>query len=364
MPKSHRTLHRYVIFEFLRILGLSLISLIFVYVIVLFFQKMTIFSRNQAPFYLIFEYLFYKIPSVMFTMTLPFSVLLATLLTLGTLSRHSEITAMKAGGISLYRIVTPVLLLAILFASISFLGNEYLVPYANQKTQYILDVKVRKENPASSFKNYKIWYHGNHQIFNIQLLDSGKKVLEGFTLYQLDDQFRCIQRIDAQKVRWADGKWTFLNGTVRDFSEDGSIRITPFKEKEFPLRETWESFQRIERRSEEMSYTELATYVRKIRSAGYDSTRYVVDLQAKLSFPFLSLVMVLIGIPFALKTGRSGGVALNIGISVLIGFAFGVTFYVFLSFGKSGVLPPLVSAWTPTVVFALAGMFTLMSVRQ
>ena len=87
-----------------------------------------------------------------------------------------------------------------------------------------------------------------------------------------------------------------------------------------------------------MSYTELRTYIQKIQSAGYDSTRYLVDLYAKLSYPFLNLIMILIGIPFALKTGRSGGVALSIGISVMIGFAYGVTFYIFLSFGKSGVL--------------------------
>ena len=133
---------------------------------------------------------------------------------------------------------------------------------------------------------------------------------------------------------------------------------------EFSLQENWNSFQKLERRSDELSYSELMIYIEKIRSAGYDATRYVVELHAKLSYPFLSLVMVLIGIPFALKTARSGGVALNIGISILIAFADGVLFYVFLSFGKSGVLPPLVAAWTPTVLFSLAGVFTLMSVRQ
>ena len=74
--------------------------------------------------------------------------------------------------------------------------------------------------------------------------------------------------------------------------------------------------------------------------------------------------MVLIGIPFALKTGRSGGVALSIGLSVMIGFSYGVIFYIFISFGRSGILPPLVAAWTPTVLFGLTGVFTLMSVRQ
>ena len=335
-----------------------------IYIVVLFFQKMSLFVEHKAPASLMVEYLLYKIPETAFQWTLPYAVLLSTLLALGLLSSHSEITAMKAGGVSLYRITFPLIFFALIASLCSFLGNEYLVPFANQRTQYLLDVEVRKEEPASFFKNYKIWHHGDHRIFNIQLLDAQKKVLQGFTLYQFDNNFRCIQRVDAREVKWINGKWHFYNGTVRDFDENGSIRMTPFNETEFPLQETWESFQKVERQSEEMSYMDLSTYVQKIRSAGYDSTRYLVDLHAKLSYPFLSLVMVLIGIPFALKTGRSGGIALNIGISVVISFAFGVTFYVFLSFGKSGVLPPLLAAWTPTLLFCLAGIFTLMSVRQ
>ncbi len=151
---------------------------------------------------------------------------------------------------------------------------------------------------------------------------------------------------------------------VRDFDEGGSIQTTQFEELELSLSESWESLQNIERRSQEMSYTELRTYIKKIQSAGYDSTRYLVDLYAKLSYPFLNFIMILIGVPFALKTGRSGGVALSIGVSVMIGFAYGVTFYVFLSFGKSGVLSPFLAAWIPTLLFGLAGVFTLMSIRQ
>jgi lipopolysaccharide export system permease protein len=154
------------------------------------------------------------------------------------------------------------------------------------------------------------------------------------------------------------------DGAVRNFEEGGSIRTTRFEEMEYALQEHWDSFQTIERKSRELSYTELRNYIRKIQASGYDATRYLVDLYSKYSYPLLNLIMVLIGIPFALKTGRSGGVALSIGISVLIGFAYGVTFYIFLSFGKSGVLSPLLSSWTPTLLFGLAGIFTLMSIRQ
>ena len=364
MFESHRIIQRYVVREYLKVFSLTLSSLILIYVVILFFQKVDNIIKNKAPFYLIFEYLLYKVPEFTFQWTLPYSVLLATLLTLGMFSRHSEITAMKAGGVSLYRITFPLFSIALLLSLFSFLGNEYLVPSTNQKVRYLLDVKVRGEIPTSVFKNYKIWYHGDHRIFNIQLLDPQKKILKGFTLYQFDDQFRCIQRIDAREVKWADGKWWLYDGAVRDFDESGSIRMTPFGKMEYALDESWESFQTIERQSREMSYTELRKYIQKIQGAGYDATRYLVALYSKYSYPLLNLIMVLIGVPFALKTGRSGGVALSIGVSVMTGFAYGITFYIFLSLGKSGVLSPLLSSWTPTLLFGLAGIFTLMSIRQ
>jgi lipopolysaccharide export system permease protein len=359
-----RTLHRYVIREFLKILGLSLSSLILIYVVVLFFQKMNLFSKYNAPFHLIFVYLLYKIPEVTIQWTLPYAILLATLLTLGTFSRHSEITAMKAGGVSLYRITFPLVLIALLISFISFLGNEYLVPITYHKTRYLLDVQVRKEKSAGSFKNYKIWYRTDHRIMNIRLLDPHRKVLNGFTLYQFDDHFQCTKRIDAREVKWMEGRWWFYDGTVRDFGEGGSGEITPFEKIEFDLGEDWESLRRIGRYSEEMSYGELWNYIQKIQAAGYNATRYLVDLYSKLSTPLLNLIMVLIGIPFALKTSRSGGVALSIGISVMIGFAYAVIFYIFISFGKSGVLSPFLSCWIPTLLFGLAGILTLMSIRQ
>jgi len=364
MSERHRVLHRYVIREYLKLFALSLSSLMLIYIIFLFFQKMSLFNKYHAPFYLMFEYLLYKIPEATFQWTIPYAALLSTLLTLGMLSRHSEITAFKAGGISLYRITLPLIFIVLIISFFSFLGNDYLVPFTNQKTRYLLDVKVRKDPPTSFFKNYKIWYRSDHRIFNIQLLDLKQKALKGFTLYEFDDQFRCVQRIDANEARWVDEKWRFYQGAVRHFDESGSVRMTSFEEMDFPMKEDWVSFQKSEWDSDEMSYAELRTYIREIQASGYDATRYLVALYSKLSYPLLNVIMVLIGIPFAIKTGRSGGVALSIGVSVIIGFIYGIVFYVFISFGKSGILPPILACWIPTLLFGLAGIFTLMSIRQ
>ncbi len=364
MFESHRVLHRYVIREFLKIFALSLGSLILIYVVVLFFQKMSLFNRYQAPFYLMFEYLLYRIPEATFQWTIPYAALLSTLLTLGMLSRHSEITAFKAGGISLYRITLPLIFIVLVISFLSFLANDYLVPFTNQETRYLLDVKVRKEPPASYFRNFKIWYRSDHRILNIQLLDPEEKVLKGFTLYEFDDQFRCVQRVDAREARWAGEKWRLYDGATRDFDESGSVRMTSFDEMDFPLKEDWGAFQKSTWDSDEMNYAELRAYIREIQASGYDPTRYKVALYSKLSYPLLNVIMVLIGIPFALKTGRSGGVALSIGISMIIGFIYGIVFYVFISFGNSGILPPIFACWIPTFLFGLAGIFTLMSIRQ
>jgi lipopolysaccharide export system permease protein len=359
-----RIVDRYVIREFLHIFSLSLSSLILIYVVVLFFQKMNLFNRFHAPFYLMFEYLLYQVPETIFQWTIPYAALLGILLTLGTLSRHSEITAFKAGGISLYRITFPLIFTALVISFLSFFGNDYLVPWTNQKTRYLLDMKVRKEPPTSFFKNYKIWYRSDHRIFNIQLLDPKQKALKGFTLYEFNDQFRCVQRIDANEARWVGGKWRFYRGSVRHFDENGSIQMTSFEKMDFPMKENWESFQNSESDSDEMNYADLRAYIQKIQASGYDATRYLVALYSKLSYPLSNLIMVLIGIPFALKTGRSGGVALSIGMSVLIGFLYGILFYVFISLGNAGVLPPILASWSPTILFGLAGVLTLTSIRQ
>jgi lipopolysaccharide export LptBFGC system permease protein LptF len=134
------------------------------------------------------------------------------------------------------------LLFALLVSLFSFIGNEYIAPIAARKTKYLLDVKVRKEEPSSFFKNYKIWYQGDEGIFNIQLLDPKEKVLKGLTYYKMGPGFRCTQRLDAREARWVDGRWRLLNGSVRDFVEDGSIRTVPFKEMEISTKEKWESF--------------------------------------------------------------------------------------------------------------------------
>jgi len=356
-------LSSYISREFIIIFLLSVCTFNVIYLVIDFFQSVDKLLEHSAPLRLVLWYYLLKTPIITFQ-TLPLAVLLSTLVTLGILSRHMEITAMKASGISLYRITRPVILISLAIAFINFFGNEYLSPYSFRKSQYIMDVDVLRRNHRASFKNLNIWYRDDSSIYNFQAFDPEHNTLKGITIYLFGPDFQLRERVDAHDAVWEEDRWTLKDVTIRRFHGRESMTVETHRQKVFAMNITPETLRKVEKDMEEMGYGELKRYVRRLQKAGYDATKYVVDLQIKLSFPFVNLIMVFIGIPFALKTGRTGGFAAGIGISLAIGLTYWILLSVSRAFGHSGILPPLLSAWSPHLLFGGAGLITLMSIRQ
>jgi lipopolysaccharide export system permease protein len=353
----------YISKEFISIFLLSIGAFNAIYLIIDFFESVKRFFEYNAPMGLALQYYLWKIPIVTFE-TLPLAVLLSTLVTLGILSRHMEITAMKAGGISLFRITRPIIVISLLIAFATFFGNEYLAPYAHQKSDYIMNVEVRKRDPKVAFKNLNIWYREDAIIYNFQAFDPDQNSLKGITVFHFDKDFRLLRRLDAHDAVWDEVRWILNDVTIRDFTTRDAVAIETHPLMELTMGITPDNLRKIEKDTEEMGYSELKRYVRRLKKAGYDATRYTVDLEIKLSFPFINLIMVLIGIPFALKTGRTGGFAAGVGISLAVGFIYWVLISVIRAFGHSGILPPILSAWSPHLLFGGAGVVALLSIRQ
>ncbi len=353
----------YISKEFIIIFLVSICAFNVLYLVIDFFESVTKFLEHHAPMGLALRYYLLKTPMLTFQ-TLPLAVLLSTLITLGILSRHMEITAMKASGISLYRITRPIIFTSLVIAFITFFGNEFLVPYAYRKSEHIMDVEVLKRDREASFKNSNIWYRDDSAIYNFHAFDPERNILKGITVYRFDKDSRLFQRVDAHDAVWEENRWTFNDVTIRDFSTKGSMAVENHRRMDFPMNITPETLRKVEKDTEEMGYSELKRYVRRLQRAGYDATKYVVDLGIKLSFPFVNLIMVFIGIPFALKTGRAGGFAAGIGISLAIGMVFWILLSVSRAFGHSGILPPLLSAWSPHLLFGGAALAALLSIRQ
>ena len=360
-----RILSRYISREFLKLLSLWIGSFFLIFFVVELVERINKIIVYKAPLYLILEYFLYTIPPFL-SQTLPFATLLAAMITLGVLARNNEIVAMKAHGISTYRIIVPLLILATSVTAFLLLCNETIVPYSARKASYVWTVKIKQEEERAFFKLNKIWYRGEDIIYNIRLLEPKKDVLEGVTIYHFDKAFNLRQRTDARKAQWNGDGWTFYDVAIRDFLPGGQVATETYNEKDMSLHEQPEDFKQGMKNPDEMTYRELRAYVEELRSEGYDPTRYVVDLHHKVSFPFLTLIMVLMGSPLALAAsqGRGGGIAQGVGLSIVIGFVYWVAFAVSVAMGHSGTFPPVIAAWAPNIFFGLMGGFILESIHQ
>jgi lipopolysaccharide export system permease protein len=294
------------------------------------------------------------------------AMLLAIFLTLALFSRNNEIIAMKTSGISVNKIINPLLILSGCVVLISFGNQELMLPYASQKAEYIENMKIKQKKGKRLLKQDRFWYRSEDIICNIELFEHKNNTLHGITIYFFDQQFTLIRRLDAKLGKWIDNRWHFYDLVIREFNPDCSMKRKPetAEERIIPLKETPDDFKVARREPEEMSYAELKDYINKIERAGYQIPEYIPYLHAKISFPFTCLIMPILAITFALRIGKGGGMALGIGMSVIIGFIYFVFFNFSLSLGRGGVLPPLFSAWVANILFGSLGIYLLLQVRQ
>lgn len=292
------------------------------------------------------------------------AILLSIFLSLALFSRNNEIVAMKAGGISVYKIITPLIVISGCLVLISFVNQELIMPYTSQRAEYTENIRIKQKKGKRLLKQDRFWYRSEDTICNIDLFEYDSNTLKGITLYFFDKQFNLVKRIDAGLGRWVDNKWQFNNLVIRSFGTDGSMDMEVADEKIIPLKETPDDFKTARREPEEMSYSELRDYIDKIERAGYKIPEYVPYLYAKISFPFICLIMPFLAIPFALRIGRGGGIAWGVGLSVIIGFSHFVLFNFSLSLGRGELLPPLLSAWAANILFGTIGIYLLLQVRQ
>ncbi|MCX5838504.1 MAG: LPS export ABC transporter permease LptG [Deltaproteobacteria bacterium] len=344
---------RYLVAEYLKNLLLITLSFLSLFLIIDFFEKIRMFLSNHATFAQMGSYFLFRIPMVI-SQILPAAVLLASLVTCGYLSRHGEITALKANGISLYRIAIPILTIAVLTSLLIFLLSEWVTPHTNDRAENIRLVEVQKQPSMGSFKQDQIWYRGQKGIYNFRLFDVRTGTLQGITIHYLDREMNLVMRLDAEKGEWKEGRWLFHNVLLTRFDAGEFPVLTRIIQQVVDLPERPTDFQVIQKDVEVMGYFELNRYIRKLQSEGYDATRYVVDLQGKIAFPLVSIILAVIGISFSLRSERSGGIAQGIGAGLVIGFSYWLVYAFGMSLGRSGTLPPVVAAWFANILFSAA----------
>jgi lipopolysaccharide export system permease protein len=357
-----KILYRYILKEFLKFFGITSTSFIVLFLIIDFFEKIRMFLSNNATAIQMASYFIFSIPMIISYM-LPPAVLLATLLTYSSLSKFSEITAMKANGISLYKISIPPLIFAVLISIFLFFFNELITPSAVQKTERIIHVEVQKQTTFGFFKQNEIWYRGENAIYNFKMFDVNKDMLLGININYLNSDFTMKARIDAEKGEWNNNQWVFYNVLSTHFDKDNVPVLERSNERVIDIPEKPNDFKIIQKDAEKMGYFELKKYVKKIRKEGYDVQRYLVDLQGKIAVSFVTIILVIIGVSFSLRLERSGGVMQSVGIGIFVGFSYFVVHAFSITLGRSGILPALLAAWAANIIFIAAAALLFYRVR-
>lgn len=345
-----RLLDKYVLKEFGRFFALTCASFIVLYLIVDFFEKIRMFLSNSATASQMLSYFLFSVPLII-SLTLPAAMLLASLMTFSSFSKFGEITAMKANGISLYRLSMPVLIFASVVAVFLFYFSELFTPAATQKAERIILVDVQKQKPLGFFKQDEIWYRSDNAIYNFKIFDVNSNTLKSITINYINSDYTLKMRADAEEARWEAGRWIFYNLLITSFDDKGSPLLERFKRKIIDLPEKPDDFKIMQKDAEKMGFFDLRKYVKKIQKEGYDAVRYEVDLHGKLAFPLVTVILVIIGICFSLKQERHGGLLQNVGIAIAVGFSYWIIHAFCLSLGRSGLLPAVVSAWAANILF-------------
>jgi lipopolysaccharide export system permease protein len=355
-------LARYVAREFLKLFFFCLTALILVYLIFDFIDRAGNFFRGQPSLVHVLLYYVYKVPTIVFQLV-PVSTLLGALLTLAIMSKNSEIVAMKAGGVSTARIVTPILLAAVLLAAGAFAINEFIVPVATAKMKYIQTVHIKKQDWRVKLRDRNLWYKSPGAIYHITNFAPDEGRLTGLQVFRFDDEFALTERVDADRVQWVNGRWLAFAAVRRTFVDGALESEAAFEELPLELPETPEELKVYKKDPEQMSFRELYAYVRDLKAEGYDVRRYEVDLHGKISFALVTVIMALLGIPWAIRSGRQGGVAFGIAAAVLIGVGYWIVMGFSLALGRSDALPVVVAAWGPHAFFGVIGMIGILRTR-
>jgi lipopolysaccharide export system permease protein len=356
-----RILKKHILKEFIGALCITTLAFVTLFLLVDIVERVDDLIEHNVPLWTGVYYFLYKVPFI-FCQVSPVAVLLAVLISLGTLNKYGEITSIKAGGISLMSALSPLFVSGILISAFVIIINESLTPVTNKLVDSI-ERRWVKGMEKISFGREGLWLRSGGGIYNIREIDLEKNMLNGVTLYKLYD-FLLEGRTHARMVEWEDGSWVAKEATGLTFRDGSVVDKTRKRDIVFQGLEGPEDLVIFEKSYEDMSFMELKHYIRGLEKDGYKTYKYRVELYDKFTFPLVNFIMVLVGIPFALRTGRHGGIALGVGLSVVIGFSYWIIFGLAKSLGQIGILPPIVAATFPDVLFVAIGALMFGYVRQ
>ncbi len=366
LPVLPQVVDTYILSNFLFYFAVLLASFVFMAQVFTFFELMGDILKNRIPMARVGAYLFFLTPKLLYD-SAPTSILVAVLVTFGVMSKHNEVTAFKATGVSLHRLAAPVLIASFLISAGLFAFDYYQVlPQANRR-QDALRAEIKGNPVQTFFRPDRRWIFGQgSRIYYFRYFDQRTAVMVGVSVYDIQPKpFRLIKHISAERAQWdpALGSWVFANGWSRRFDGPVDGRFDRFQVATFPeLTEQPSYFLKEVIPDKQMNVNQLASYIAELRQSGFDTVSLRVQLQKKFSVPMFAFIMALISVPFAFMTGNKGAMA-GVGVSLGIAVVYWGISQLFEQFGNINQLPAALAAWSPNAIFAISGLFLMTRMR-
>ncbi len=358
-----RRLDGYIVRQFSKALGLGLMAFLLIFVVVDFFEKVGDFIDKDTAAWTIAQLYIFKIPYILI-LILPVAMLLASLFSLGRLSRDNELTAMLASGIPLPRILLPLFLLGALISVGSYYFGDRIVTRSNLALEDLQRHEVNREPRATqSVRRFVHKISEDGTLYWAEAYYVSQQRFENLVLLRYDGS-RLREYTTARHAYWSGDHWQlvegyrhlFPRGAGRERPEAGSFRFEHLDME--TLTETPDDFSKDEKNPEAMDYGELRHYILTQSRSGEDTDRLWVDLHVKASFPWANLVIVLLGGALS-ATKRRISMAAGFGLTVGIAFVYMIFLRLGLSLGHNQTLPPLLAAWVANILFLLVGLVLL-----
>jgi lipopolysaccharide export system permease protein len=359
--RSH-ILQNYVAREFLKLMGLSLLTFVSLFLIVDCFEKIDRLVRAQLGATEFLEYVLLKLPFAI-GQVLPAAVLLGVMLTFGLMSRSHETMAIKTSGLDILSLIRPTIIYSGVVALLLLALNLYLIPWSQGQLDLFWQTQVDKKPPRNLHNLEHFWYKGDQAIYNIVMFRKDIQTLEGVKIYLFDRQFHLVQIIAAARAQWQEDHWRFFNGYVQFFDATGAVTGEKFRQRDLVLTEHPKDFADLEKKVTEMDVNELYRYTSRLDRDGYKSTPYRVDLYSRFSLSLTPLILVILGLGLALRHEQTH---LTVMVAVGLGLIFGYwLFFGFCaSFGHAGSIPPLLAVIAPHLAFGTVAVVLLRQVTR
>lgn len=362
-----RIIDRYIMSSIIKIFFSCVLVFAFLYILIDIASNLDDLIERKVSAEIIIQYYATFLP-IIIVQTASIASLIATLFTYSHLNHSNEIIALRTSGMNFWKITKPAIFLALFVSMTTFWINEKIVPQADAISSKIknenMSVSASDKHKATRSKISNLTFYGlKNRLYFIDSFDPNTYELEGITIIGYDEQQNILEKVVALKGHWVGLAWKFFTCQVSEF-EDSDIKIPAkvkiYDEKLMDIKETPQDFLRQNLNVTAMNIKQLQEYIQKFSNSGAKKAlnNLRVDLHQKMTFPFSGIVLILVGLPFALMTGRRKAVTFtSLGIAIIIGFFYYVSNAVGLALGKGGLFPPMLAAWMTPLIFAALGLY-------